>query len=131
MIERLLVIGVVLALGTLVLYSWELGRGSGIDKARTEALTVMVFYQLFNVFNARSETRSAFTMNPLSNPFLFFSIVASVIAQFAVIYWAPLQYVFRTVPLQQMDWLVILPVAFTVILVVEIEKAVRRFLAKK
>jgi Ca2+-transporting ATPase len=131
MIERLLVIGVVLALGTLALYSWELGRGSGIDKARTEALTVMVFYQLFNVFNARSETRSAFTMNPLSNPFLFFSIVASVIAQFAVIYWAPLQYVFRTVPLQQMDWLVILPVAFTVILVVEIEKAARRFLAKK
>jgi Ca2+-transporting ATPase len=130
MMERLLVIGIVLALGTLALYAWELSRGSGIDRARTEALTVMVFYQLFNVFNARSETRSAFTMNPLANPFLFFSVVASVIAQIAVIYWAPLQFIFRTVPLQPVDWLVILPVAFTVIIVVEIDKAIRRFTSR-
>jgi Ca2+-transporting ATPase len=131
MMERLLVIGIVLALGTLALYAWELSRGAGIDRARTEALTVMVFYQLFNVFNARSETRSAFTMNPLANPFLFFSVVASVIAQVAVIYWAPLQFIFKTVPLQPVDWLVILPVAFTVIIVVEIDKAIRRFMVSR
>ncbi|BAI62749.1 cation-transporting ATPase [Methanocella paludicola SANAE] len=131
MMERLVVIGIVLAAGSLALFVWELGQGSSIEKARTEALTVMVFYQLFNVFNARSETRSAFRMNPLANPFLFFSIVASIIAQFAVIYWAPLQYIFRTTPLGLKDWLLILPVAFTVIIVVEIDKAVRRIMAKK
>lgn len=131
MIERLVVIGIVLALGTLALYIWEPNRGASIDKSRTEALTVMVLFQLFNVFNARSETRSAFTMNPLSNPFLFFSIVASVIAQIAVIYWAPLQFIFKTVPLQPVDWMVILPVAFMVIIVVEIDKAIRRYMAKR
>jgi Ca2+-transporting ATPase len=131
MIERLIVIGIVLALGTLALYIWELNRGASIDKARTEALTVMVLFQLFNVFNARSETRSAFTMNPLSNPFLFFSIVASVIAQVAVIFWAPLQLIFKTTPLVLMDWVVIVPIALTVVIVVEIDKAIRRLLAKK
>jgi len=125
MVERLVVIGVVLALGTLAIYIWELGRGASIDKARTEALTTMVFYQLFNVFNARSETRSIFKMNPLANPFLFFSIVASVIAQVAVIYWGPLQFMFRTTPLELADWLVIVPVALTVVIVVEADKALR------
>ncbi len=131
MMERLLIIGIVLAAGSLALFMWEMGRGADLDKARTEALTVLVFYQLFNVFNARSETRSAFAMNPLSNPFLFFSIIASIIAQVAVIYWAPLQLIFRTTPLGASDWLVILPVAFSVIVVVEIDKAVRRIMAKK
>jgi Ca2+-transporting ATPase len=131
MIERLVVIGIVLALGTLAIFAWELGRGAGIEKARTEALTVMVFYQLFNVFNARSETRSAFRMNPLSNPFLFFSIVASAVAQIALIYWEPLQFLFRTTPLGLTDWAVIIPVAFTVIIATEIDKAIRRFLDRR
>ncbi|MDI6897141.1 cation-translocating P-type ATPase [Methanocella conradii] len=130
MAERLVVIGVVLALGTLAIYTWELERGVSIDKARTAALTTLVLYQLFNVFNARSETRSAFRMSPLSNPFLFFSIVASIIAQVAAIYWEPLQFMFRTTSLELADWLVIIPVAMTVILVVEAEKALRRLIKK-
>lgn len=131
MIERLIVIGIVLALGTLAIFVWELASGSSIDRARTMALTTMVFYQLFNVFNARSETRSVFMMNPLSNPFLFFSIVASTIAQVAVIYWEPLHIMFRTTPLQLTDWLVIMPIALTVIIVVEADKAIRHFLARR
>jgi Ca2+-transporting ATPase len=130
MIERLIVIGIVLAAGTFAIYTWELGRGASIERARTEALTTLVLYQLFNVFNARSETVSAFTMSPLSNPFLFFSIVASIIAQVAAIYWEPLQFMFRTTPLELADWLVIIPVAMTVILVVEAEKALRRLIKR-
>jgi hypothetical protein len=35
--------------------------------------------------NSRSETRSIFRINPLSNPFLFYSMVAAFLAQIAVI----------------------------------------------
>jgi Ca2+-transporting ATPase len=91
----------------------------------------MVLFQLFNVFNARSETKSALLMNPLSNPFLFVSIVASVFAQLAVLYWAPLQAIFKTTPLGLNEWLVIVPVALSVIFVVEIDKAVRWVLSRK
>ena len=131
MMERLIVIGVVLALGTLAIFAWELSRGSSVAHARTEALTTLVLYQLFNVFNARSETKSVFRMNPFSNPFLFLSIVASVIAQVTVVYWQPLQAIFQTTPLSITDWLLIVPVAFTVIVVVEIDKAIRQVLAKR
>ena len=61
-------------------------------------------------------------MNPLSNPFLFFSIVVSVLAQLIAIYWPPLQSVFSLAPLSLQDWALILPVAACVIVVVEADK---------
>ncbi|WP_424358087.1 cation-translocating P-type ATPase [Methanocella sp. MCL-LM] len=131
MIERLIVIGFVLALGTLGVFWWQLQQGASLDHARTAALTTLVLFQLFNVFNARSETKSAFRMNPLANPFLFTSIIASIIAQIALIYWAPLQGIFRTTPLAVNELLVIIPVALTVIFVVEIDKAIRWLMARR
>ena len=126
MIERLLVIGVVLAAGTLATFVWQLNMGADINKARTVALTTMVLYQLFNVFNSRSETQSIFQMNIMSNPFLFYSIIASTTAQLAIIYLPPLQFIFRTTALNLLDWAVILPTALTVVAAVEIDKALRR-----
>lgn len=126
MIERLLVIGVVLAAGTLATFVWQLNIGASIDKARTVALTTMVLFQLFNVFNARSERLSIFQMSMLSNPFLFYSIIASIMAQLAIIYVPAFHFIFRTTPLNITDWLVILPTALTVIVAVEIDKALRR-----
>ena len=131
MMERLILIGIVLAIGTLGTFWWQLREGASIDQARTVALTTMVLFQLFNVFNVRSETKSVFRMNPLSNPFLFISIVASILAQLLVIYWAPLQAIFRTTPLGLNEWIIILPVSLSVIAVVEVEKAVRGLLASR
>ncbi|OPY28541.1 MAG: Copper-exporting P-type ATPase B [Methanocella sp. PtaU1.Bin125] len=129
--ERIVIMGTVLALGTLGVFYWQISQGSGIDHARTMALTTLVLFQLFNIFNARSETRSAFKMNPLTNPFLFFSIVASIVVQVIAIYWPPLEAIFRLVPLSLNDWMIIVPVSVSVIVVVEIEKAVRRALGQR
>jgi Ca2+-transporting ATPase len=131
MIERMVIMGLVLALGTLGIYLWQMNQGSGIEHARTMALTTLVLFQLFNVFNARSETRSVFMMNPLSNPFLFFSIIGSVIVQLIAIYWSPLQSVFSMAPLSLRDWALILPVAATVIVVVEAEKGNRKITGRR
>ena len=85
-----------------------------------------MLFRSFNVFNSRSETQSIFQMNMMSNPFLFYSIIASIIAQLSIIYVPALQFIFRTTALNLMDWAVILPTALTVILAVEIDKALRR-----
>jgi magnesium-transporting ATPase (P-type) len=80
MMERLIVIGIVLAVGTLGVFWWELSRGSNLDHARTVALTTMVLFQLFNVFNARSETKSALLMNHI--PFVVGRMKAVDASQF-------------------------------------------------
>ena len=128
--QRLVLIGIVIAVGTIYTFSWALEQGYVIEHARTVALTTIVLFQLFNVFNTRSETLSIFQMPLLSNPFLFFSVVSSILAQVAIIYVPAFQMVFRTAPLRAEDWLFILGVAVTVLAAVEVEKAVRRALMR-
>ncbi len=103
-----------------------LDDGDSLDRARTVAVTTMVFFQFFQAWNSRSEHRSVFRINPLSNPFLFYSMVAAVLAQIAVIYIPALQWVFRTESLSGAEWLRVVLVALTVVVVVEVDKAIRR-----
>jgi Ca2+-transporting ATPase len=86
----------------------------------------MVFFQFYQALNCRSETLSVFEMNPLSNPFLFVSIIGAFFAHLAVLYVPGLQYIFRTVPLSWDQWLLIVIVSFSILLVVEIDKFFRR-----
>lgn len=126
MIQRTILMGIILAAGTLFMFISYLKSGATLEKARTIALTTMVFFQFYQAFNCRSETQSIFRMNPLSNPFLFYSMIAAFFAQIAVIYMPALQWVFRTEPLSVNEWLRIGLVSIAVIIVVEIDKMIRR-----
>lgn len=126
MIERTILMGLILAAGTVFMFVYELKQGASLERARTIALTTMVFFQFYQAFNCRSETQSIFRMNPLSNPFLFFSMVAAFFAQLAVLYVPALQWVFRTVPLGFEDWVLIGLVSVTIVIAVELDKLLRR-----
>jgi Ca2+-transporting ATPase len=126
LIHRTILIGFILAAGTLYTFIGALNDGASIERARTIALTTMVFFQFYQAFNCRSERVSVFKMSPLSNPFLFFSIVAAFFAQLAVLYVPTLQYIFRTVPLSIHEWIEIGVVTSTIVIVVEIDKYIRR-----
>ena len=103
---KIAIAGVVMTVGTLVLYYLELTNGAGTLKATTIAFTVFVMFQIFNVFNCRAEKFSNF-----SNKFLVVAIGLSFLLQLAVIYVPFLQGVFRTTALSIIDWFAILIVA--------------------
>ena len=73
---------------------------------RTMAFTTLVLFQMFNVFNARSDTHSVF-YRLFHNPWLWGAVALSVSLQFAVVYVPFLQGAFDTVPLQGSDWLTV------------------------
>jgi len=125
MVRRTLLMGIILAAGTLFVFISRLESGVTVERARTAALTTMVFFQFYQAFNCRSETQSVFRMSLLGNPFLLFSLAAAFFAQLAVLYVPALQWVFRTVPLSIGEWLQIAVVTSTVILGVEIDKWIR------
>ncbi len=125
MLERSVIVGILIAAGVVYNFYNALSHGASVEHARTIAMTTMVLFQFFQAWNSRSETRSVFLMNPLSNPFLFYSMVAAFLAQIAVIYVPALQWVFRTDILTGMEWFRIALVALTVIIAVEIDKYVR------
>lgn len=126
MYERSVLVGLIISAGVIFNFISALEEGVSLERARTIAVTTMVLFQFFQAWNSRSELRSVFTLNPLSNPFLFYSMVAAFLAQIAVVYVPALQWVFRTESLSLEEWWRILGVALSVVIAVEIDKAIRR-----
>lgn len=96
-----------MSVGTLALYYYMLSTGADLTKAMTMAFTVFVMYQIFNVFNCRSD-------GGFSNKFFFVAVGASVLLQLGVIYLPFLQGIFRTTALGGIEWVLILLVACTI-----------------
>jgi len=113
--------------GVIYQFIHALHQGVTLEKARTIAVTTMVFFQFFQAFNSRSERQSLFRMNPLGNPFLFFGTIAAFGAHLAAIYLPAMQWVFRMEPITPMEWLRIGLVSVTVVILVEIDKFLRRW----
>ncbi|MGB9618573.1 MAG: cation-translocating P-type ATPase, partial [Desulfomonilaceae bacterium] len=126
LVERTILVGLVIAAGVVYNFWESLNSGASLEKARTIAVTTMVFFQFFQAWNSRSEFQSVFKVSLTSNPFLLFALLAAFLAQIAFLYVPSLQWMFRTEPLSVFDWIRVMGVAVTVILVVEIEKWMRR-----
>jgi len=123
-------IGAIVAVGTLGVLDWALPGGfipgtESVAEGRTLAFTTLVFFQLFNVFNARSESHSAFH-EPFSNPWIWVAVGLSVALQVAVVYVPILQAAFQTTPLSLLDWAVCLAVSSMVLWPIEVLKWVAR-----
>jgi Ca2+-transporting ATPase len=102
--------GLVMAAATLVAIDLYLPSGlihgtGTLDEARTAGFTVLVFAQLFNCFNARSETVSAFR-HLFGNRWLWGAVALSLVLQIVVVHVPAMNYAFGTVPLSIEQWLV-------------------------
>ncbi len=126
LIQRTILVGAVITSGVIYTFTQALKAGASLENARTVAVTTMVFFQFFQAWNSRSETESVFSINPVSNLILFYSMIAAFFAQLAVLYAPPLQWVFRTVPLSWQEWMQIIGVSSSVLLAVELDKLLRR-----
>jgi Ca2+-transporting ATPase len=123
-------VGAILAVGTLLVLDASLPggliEGTGSTRyAQTMAFTILVFFSLFNVFNARSDERSAL-VGLFSNKWLWGAVLLSLLLQVAVIYIPFLQQAFSTVPLGAGDWLFCVSVASLVLWLRELSKAITR-----
>jgi Ca2+-transporting ATPase len=96
-----------------------------LDSARTVGFTVLVFCQLFNAFNARSETSSAFH-HLFVNPLLWGALALSVVLQVAVVHLGFLNLAFGTVPLSLDQWLVCVAMGSMVLWFSEVRKLIIR-----
>ena len=113
-ILRIAFAGLVMSMGTLALYYYELISGISVIKATTIAFSVFVMFQIFNVFN-----NSNFFYNKSgsrgSNKFLLIAVASSLTLQFCVVYIPALQGIFRTTAISIVDWVLIVLVASIII----------------
>ena len=76
-----------------------------VAEARTLAFVQAVLFELFVVFNCRSEKYSIYKIGFLTNKALVISVVAGFLLTLAIVYVPALQLVFDTVPLTLYDWI--------------------------
>ncbi len=121
--------GIVMGIGAFLLFYWAYNFSNHSDAARyaqTMTFTGFVIFQMFNVFNCRSLTKSAFKTGLTSNRFLLLAITASVLLQILVVYTPLLNTTFHTIPLGIKDWGIIILAATSVLIIEEVKKAINK-----
>ncbi|NLV80147.1 MAG: cation-translocating P-type ATPase [Rhodococcus sp.] len=129
-LQRILGLGVIMAVGTLAMlhFAPDLFPDSAGDPrfATTLAFTTFVFFQVFNLFNVRSDLGSVFSAQTLTNHTVWIALAAVIVMQICVVQFAALQEFFDTTALTSQQWLCAVAVGSTVLWVDEIGKVVAR-----
>ncbi|MFO7964115.1 MAG: HAD-IC family P-type ATPase [Desulfobacterales bacterium] len=127
MLERLVLVGVWLALGTLAMFWWKSGGGEqDLIFARTATLTTLVLFQKVHVFNCRSEYTSLFKKSVMENKVLFLGVLSSLGIHIGALYFPWTQKLLSFTPLDAATWAAAAGIALTAILINEGHKKFRR-----
>ncbi|WP_405295662.1 cation-translocating P-type ATPase [Methanobrevibacter sp.] len=116
-LTEILISGIVMAIGTIALFSYQLSINAGEKKAMTVSFTLFVMYQLFNAYNRKSNSEKRST-------YLYLAIMLSFVLQLLIIYIPQLQIIFRTTSINLIDWIMIIVISFTIVIAERIMKKV-------
>lgn len=122
MLRRMAVMVPTSVAATLGYFIWRLSTGAPFAVVQTETFTLLAVCQWFNVLNCESATRSALRLGLLKNRWLLGGLVLANLLQFAVVYTAPMNKLFHTVPISLSHFFIIGAVASSVLWTEEIRK---------
>jgi Ca2+-transporting ATPase len=124
MLLKILLTALIMGAGSIYLFYHY--YQDNIVHARSMVFTFLVVVQWLNVINARSETSSILTVKPFSNRPLILGLIVAFSLQMFVIYTPYLDRLFEVTPLAITDWVIIVPMALTTVIVSELEKLIYR-----
>jgi len=125
MLWRIAFLSTILVVGTLALFSWELTRGASLEAARTAAVKLVMIAEVFYLFNCRRLMHPVLSWDGLSgNRWVWVAIAGLLFLQLTFTYLPIMNKLFHTAPLDLAAWGRIVAFGITVLLVVELEKAV-------
>lgn len=97
-----------------------------LAKAQTHAFTVLGISQLFHAIGMRDVNRSVFKMNHRNNPYMLGAFAIGIALQVAVTEITPLIHLFGTVRLGLTEWMQLIALSATPLIVHELLVAVNR-----
>ncbi len=124
LIWRVLLVSLLMMAAALGLFLWELEQGTGLETARTMAVSAIVVAEMFYLLNSRFITAPVLSRAGFSgNRVLLAALGVCLLLQLAYVYLPLLQPVFGTAPLGAADWLKVLAAGAVVFAGAELEKA--------
>lgn len=127
--------GVLLAAVTLLTFYIGMRMHGSADEGLKHSVTMtfmtLALVQVVHVFNARSQSRSAFDARLFTNGWLWAAVALCVLLQLAAVYAPFLRVILHTVPLSATDWGVVVGCALLPLAVVEFVKLIERRFAER
>jgi len=107
-------------------FELTLMNGGSVAEARTMAVNVFVFGELFYLFNCRSLTQSMFALGVFSNRWLIGGVSLMILLQIGYTYLPFMNTAFQSAPLGASQWALILGASCVIWAAVGFEKWLRR-----
>lgn len=114
----------------MMVYTFLIDRGHDVAYARNIILMLMIFFENMQVFNSRSEHKSIFRHSFRTNPMVIFGVLGTMAVHIIATYTPGISTVLKAQPITFKEWLYVLPIALSLIVVMEIEKYIRYRFAK-
>jgi Ca2+-transporting ATPase len=127
LIERIVIVSLLLVAGAFSLYWLELALRNGDENmARTIAVNVFVFGEMFYLFNCRSLTRPIGSVGIFGNLFLWAGVGVMTLLQLLFTYAPFMNSVFQSAPIGLMEWSLVIGNSLIIFLAVETHKWAER-----
>ncbi|MBA3042037.1 MAG: HAD-IC family P-type ATPase [Alphaproteobacteria bacterium] len=126
MVRRIVVATLLMGCGGFGLFYWLISTGVSEFTARNLLLVLFVLFENFQCFNSRSERRSVFRQSLAANPFLLVGIIGSQALHLGAMYVPGLNGLLGITPITLNDWLLLMALASSLLVVSEIEKVIYR-----
>ena len=123
---RIGLVSLMLLLSAFGLFEWASLHGKSLETARTIAVNMFVFGELFYLFNCRSLRYSMFTLGVFSNLWLVLGVSVMVLLQVVFTYAPAMNDLFGTAPMDTTEWVWVLSGGLAIYMVVGAEKWLRR-----
>lgn len=126
LVFRIVFYGIYLAIITLVAYF--IGTKDSFNVGMTMAFTVLCLSQIFHSLNQSSSITSLFSKDYPRNKMLYLAILGSIAFLLMVLFITPIREFFSLSVLTGSEWLIVILLSLSPILVVEIFKAIKKHL---
>lgn len=130
MISRVVTGGLYMGISAFAVFYTLLNFGYEEDMARNITLLLMVLFENVHVFNSRTERYSIFKIEHSKNSFLWMSVIVAQGVHIFSMYNPFMQSVLNVQPVSLEMWGMLLVIAIMLMGIMEIEKLIRKKLAK-
>ena len=122
MVWEMLVVGFYLLSASYGMFAYSLSVGYSEEYARTVAVNIFVFIELFYLFSCKELHKSLFKVNIFNNKFLLFGVFLMTISQIAFTHTNFMNTMFKSESLDISSWISILILSFCVIFIIELKR---------
>jgi len=119
MIIQMLAVGFYMLVASYSMFNYALSQGYSVEYARTIAVNIFVFIELFYLFSCKDLDDSVFQTNIFNNKFLLLGVGLMIFVQVTFTHAPFMQLMFKSEAIDIVTWTQILLISFGVLFVVE------------